>query len=171
MSLRAPAVVAVLVSAVLSACGGGDEEAPPAPAAKAPPEAIDRANANCRRLVRDVKEIGRGALRAEDVFEAQDENIVRPALPVIERIGRSQQAVAATTDDPNLELYAELFDPILVLSRERLRVGRAMDRSAATDLEAFLQGLTAEQRAAARAAGLSDCDVDFQQVLFNSLTD
>jgi hypothetical protein len=145
---------------------------------KASPATVARANANCRDFLRGIHEIGKGALKGEgNIPELATENLVKPSIPLLERVARRQQAVARESGDPRLQLYADLFDPIIVLAQRRLHIGRLAERAGqgeevlrAREVEELLSQLGLEQRQAAREAGLSDCDLDFEHELLTSLT-
>ena len=98
------------------------------------------------------------------------EKLVRPSIPLLERIAKRQQALAAEAGNANFTLYAELFDPVIVLARERLRSGRAGDQQRSRELETMMTGIGLEQVDAARGAGLFDCDEDFPYILLQSLS-
>jgi hypothetical protein len=149
-------------------CGGGDDggETPD----RARRAAIASANANCREFGRSVRALGRGALAEPDFAETITERVVRPSIPLLKRMAARQQALITDVDDPGFQLYATLFDPIIVLAQERLRSGLAEDAQRSRELEDQMIDLGLEQVDAAREAGLIDCDEDYQYILQQSLT-
>lgn len=171
----APIVVA---SALLLAtgCGGRDGATPEGTAAS--PALIARANATCRYFLHEIRVLGKGVLREiADIPRLTTERLVKPSIPLLERVARRQQAVARLAHDPQISLYADLFDPIIVLAQRRLRIGRAAERPGhaqdvlrGQEVERLMSDLGLEQRVAAREAGLSACNVDFEHVLLTSLS-
>jgi hypothetical protein len=163
--------VAAAVSLSLAGCGGDESEPTPTPPPEASPAAKARANANCRAFRSEVEAIGRSALRDADLTQVLTEGLVRPSIPALKRIGARQQALMTEADSPSFALYANLFDPIIVLAQERLRLGRASELAGSREIEKLLTELGLEQMAAARQAGLRDCNVDFQSILLSSLSE
>jgi hypothetical protein len=167
---------AVLLSALLlAACGGGTtEEAAPTRAKPLPAAVVARADANCRYFLRATKRIGERALaepRPTTVAELTTERLVKPSIPLLERVAKRQQALEQSADDPRFARYAELFDPIVVLAGERLASGRAGDTFRSRELEELLTTLGLDQRQAVRELGLGECDLDFQRILLSSLNE
>jgi hypothetical protein len=99
-----------------------------------------------------------------------NEGFVKPGFLLIEGVAKRQQNLQHAADDPRFDLYAELFDPIIVLAEQRLRTGQASDRAQSLELQDQLTSLGKEQREAARRAGLHDCDVDFLNVMVRTAT-
>jgi hypothetical protein len=158
----------------LSACGGGgDATKPDAEAAGASAAVIARADANCRDFLRETKRIAAGALASPpaSALELTTERLVKPSIPLLERIADRQQALEPAAHDPQFDLYANLFDPVVVLAHERLVAGQEGNYPRSRELEEMLTDLGLEQRDAARGVGLNHCDVDFQHVLLSSLTE
>ena len=98
------------------------------------------------------------------------ERLVKPSIPVLERVADRMQELEGKAHDPLFDLYANLFNPIVVLAQKRLAAGQAGNYTRSRQLEEALTNLGLEQRHAARILGLSDCDVDFQHVLLSSLS-
>jgi hypothetical protein len=182
---RSTIVVAVLAAIAIGGCGGDDEgtrtrpQASSEPRGQAPPALLARANANCRRFLRQARELGKGAFSegSGTILERATEQVIKPGIPLIEDMARRQQALARAGRDPALSLYADLFDPIVVLAQERLRSGRAairigneLERERSGELEDLMTDLGNEQMAVARGAGLRDCSVDFRKALVSALT-
>jgi hypothetical protein len=177
MSLTAVriALLAGAASAIAaSGCGGGNGASEGGQPEGAPPAVISKANSNCRYLRREAKQIGRGALAGytpASALQTTTERLVKPSISLLERVAKRQQALEPEADDPWFDLYADLFDPIVVTAQERLRAGRENDYGQARELEELLTSLGLEQKAAARHAGLRDCNVDFQHILLSSLSE
>lgn len=168
-----PLLCLLALAIVLSACGndGGDETTTPSPPAA--PAAAAKANAVCRRLLTEIKEIGRGALAdpPSSTLQLTTERLVRPSLPLIKRTAARLQALKPSADSEAFDLYADLFDPFILLTEKRLKAGLEGDYERARGLEAQLTDLSLVQRRSAQLAGLPACDVDFPHVLLQSLTE
>ncbi len=174
--MRAPRAFAALAVAgglglgLLSGCGGGSEGTSTVQASAA---VRARADANCRQLRRDVVELGRGAFEgADNLAEATTEHIVRPSIPLLENFALRQQRLAKGSGDPQLQLYARLFEPVIVLAHERLRLGEESNapfNPAAKGIEILTSTVAEEQRQLAREAGVEDCAIDFEQVLTTAI--
>jgi hypothetical protein len=173
MSARGPiaAVATVLAVLALSACGGGSDGA--ATTAAASPAVLAKANAICDDFLRETKQLGKGALAnpPSGTLELTTERLVKPSIPLLESAARRMQALEPAAHDPLFNLYADLFDPAIVLAEQRLAAGLAGDAGESKRLEGALSNIAAEQRRAARIVGLPNCDVDFQSVLLDSLTE
>ena len=170
--LRPLALAGVLLVVFLSGCGGGSEEEGGSEQ-RASASVLAQVEANCRQLRREAVRLGRTALDADaDLEEAATQNIVKPSIPLLERFAVRQQRLAEGSGDQALELYARLFDPVIVLTQERLRAGEEQDTpidSAARGFEIMLGTVADEQRQVAREAGVADCAIDFEQVLTRAL--
>lgn len=177
-------VVAALAVVAIAGCGGdratdtqpGSSQKPPR---SAPAAILARASANCRRFLHQARELGDGALNegSGTILELTTENVVKPSIPLLEEMARRQQTLARAAEDPDLSLYADLFDPIVVLTQERLHSGQAvirtgseLERERSAELEDQMTELGEEQREAARRAGLPACAVDFRKALISALT-
>lgn len=175
--IRAWPIALVLAAALLVAgCGGGSNASPEKPeqSEELPSDIASRANSNCRYFLREARRIGReafGEAPPTTILELATERLVKPSIPVLERTAKRQQALEPEANNSNFNLYAELFDPIVAIARERLEAGRAGDAAKSKRLEKLLTDLGLEQRQAARDAGLSDCDIDFQHTLLSSLNE
>jgi hypothetical protein len=172
MSWRAAAAIAAgLAALALAACGGGGGDTASGPKASA--ATLARANAICRDFVRETRELGKGALAnpPSSTLELTTERLVRPSIPLLENAAARMQALEPAAHDPLFSLYADLFDPAIVLAEKRLAAGRAGDLAESKQLEDALGNLAEEQRRAARLVGLRNCDVDFQGVLLAALTE
>lgn len=154
----------------LSACGGGEGEQT---IAKPPAAVLAKATATCSQFLRETQALGRGALAnpPSTTLELTTERLVKPSIPLLESAARRQQALEPHAHSPVFNLYADLFDPIVILAKKRLAAGRAEDALEARRIEGLLSNLGEEQRRAARASGLPACDIDYQNVLLRSLTE
>jgi hypothetical protein len=160
------------ITLFLAACGSGaagtTTTRPTAPAIEA------KGNAVCRGFLGEVKELGEGALAnppAGTTLQLTTERLVRPSLPLIRRTADRLQRLEPQADSEAFDLYANLFDPFIVLTEKRLKAGIEGDYSRARGLEEQLTDLSLVQRRAAQLAGLSACDVDFPQILLQSLSE
>ena len=177
VSSRGYGVALVIAIAVaISGCGGGSGGSSDVSQATAGPATVAKAEANCKRLRRQVVELGRRAFSGAPVPTETTARIVRPSLVLLEGFARRQQLLAKASGDPALLLYARLFEPIVVLAHERVSTG---ERYAAGDTEAsilsrgyenLMATVASEQRKAAKRAGLHACAIDFTSVLTNALT-
>jgi 4-amino-4-deoxy-L-arabinose transferase-like glycosyltransferase len=129
---------------------------------------VNQANAICRHTVRKVRGLGRRFGRSDttDSLARTTDELVRPGLAILESQARQMRAIEPAPEDQDLQRYVELFDPILALGRERFRAGRAGELDEARRLEMLGRELGEEQLAAARRAGLRDCEVDVEDELF-----
>jgi hypothetical protein len=177
MSRRSGAVAAaallaalLLSSALASGCGGSGDETSGQRASAA---VRARANANCRQLRRDVVKLGSGAFDGStNLAEATTERVIKPSIPLLESFAARQQRLARGTGDPEFELYARLFEPIVILAYERLRAGEEAESPfnvAARGFEILTSTVADEQQQVAKEAGLPDCAIDFEQVLTSAL--
>jgi hypothetical protein len=172
----AAVIVATCAAMALCGCGGsGQTRVPPHAASQA---VLARVDATCRQLRREVAELGRGALSgSSSIPELITERLVKPSIPLLERVAGHQQALAARSGDPKLALYAALFEPIIVLAQERLRTGRASERPGHAEAavlsrgyETLMTSVATEQRKVAREAGARACAINFEHVLTSSLS-
>jgi hypothetical protein len=163
---------AFLIALSLTACGGDSRESTTAPP-HAPAAVLAKANAICRDFLRETRQLGRGALAnpPSTALELTTERLVKPSIPLLEGAGRRMQVLVPAAHDPLFALYANLFDPAVVLAQKRLAAGRAGDFVKSKELEESLSSIGLEQRRAARILHLPDCDVDYQNVLLHSLTE
>ena len=169
---RTIAAIAILVALSLSACGGGGSDST-ATARPASPAALAKAEAICRDFLRETQQLGRGALAnaPSTTLELTTERLIRPSIPLLESAAERMQALEGPAHSPLFNLYADLFDPAIVLAQKRLAAGRARDADESKQLENALANIDLEQRRAARLLGLDSCDRDFQNVLLSSLSE
>lgn len=159
-------LVAVVAMAMLASCGENGEPERSA----ASQQALNRANANCRQMLRAVRRLAKGVLSSgyTNTLELTTEGFARPGIHLVKREARRQQALQGAAADPRYSLYAELFDPIVVLAEQRLQAGQAREIARAQLLQDLLTSLGAEQRQAARSAGLRACNVDFLEAMIQA---
>jgi hypothetical protein len=170
--VRRAALLGLLAALAGTGCGGGDSSNDQA--RQIPPPVVAKAEANCRYFLRRIKQIGNGALVREpgmSNLELTTAHLVGPSIPLLERVAARQQALQPAARDHWFDLYAELFDPIIALTKQRLAAGLADDYPRSRELEDLLTTRGLEQMDAARNAGLGACDVDFQNVLLSSLSE
>ena len=160
-----PISIAAVTLAALGSCGGSSSsDGGGKPASNvASRQAVAKANANCRAMLRQVKQLAKGVLSSgySNTLELTTEGFGGPGIKVVKRIAKRQQALAPKVSDPRFDLYVRLFDPILVLAQQRLRAGRAEDLARSLNLQERLTTLGIEQGLAAEQAGLPDCEIDF----------
>lgn len=175
MSIHRTVALATVAAIVLclSSCGGGGggengAQTTAAPAAgPIPAGVVAKADGNCRWMLRGVRRIGREASQRvyKSGFELTTEGIAKPGLALIERLARRQRALRNAAGDPRFDAYLSFFDPIIVLGEERLEAGEAGDQARSKRLQGLLTDLGAEQREAARRAGLRGCEIDLLGVV------
>jgi hypothetical protein len=169
---RLASIGAILAALALPACGGGSDSTEKTVAA-ASPAVLAKANAICRDFRRETEELGRGALAnpPSTTLELTTERLVKPSIPLLESAARRMQALEPAAHSPLFDLYADLFDPAIVLAQKRLAAGRTGDAVESKRFEDALSNIAEEQRRAAGGVGLPNCDVDFQSVLLGSLSE
>lgn len=156
-------------------CGGSDQPASrPLTAA-----VVAKANANCREFIQRAQQLGKGVLATgnSNFADVATERLVKPSIPLLEQIARRQQALANGTGNAQFTLYADLYDPAIVLTQERLRTGRAAQRTGALEdyqrsraVENELTAIGVDQIHAAEAAGVKRCSADFQHIFLNAFS-
>ena len=168
--LLAGALLLLVLSTGLSACGSSDGEQETS-VQSASPAAIKRANAICRQFRREVVALGHSAVSqsAPPTPELITERLVRPSIPLLKRVSARMQALQQTADSHAFTLYSNLFDPFIILTEKRLQAGLEEDQARAHGLEDQLTDLSVVQRRAARLAGIHACDVDFPRLLIDSV--
>ncbi len=173
--LAALALITLLaLIAAISGCGGSDETE--ATSAEAAPAIVAKADANCRQLRREVVKLAHNAFSGAPDPGVVTVRLVRPTLVVLESFARRQQQLARSSGNPELQLYARLFEPIVVLAHQRVQAGRQYTAGAAEastvarGYENLMSTVAEEQREAARRAGLEACSIDFIRVLTHSLS-
>jgi hypothetical protein len=184
-ALLAAAAALLLVLAV-TACGGGSSSssssapvttAPSSGGAKEPAEEtstayVKPAEATCHQLLREAQRIGRKFIAeyaaSENASPEQFEmsGLIRPGVHSLERISTKFRALSERYPNPNFALYVGLYEPLLQLAHLRLAAGE--DEAEGKSLEGQMEAVGAEQRLAAKQAGLKACQIDFLHALVAS---
>jgi hypothetical protein len=165
-----------VMAAFLASCGGGGSTQEGV-SHRASPPVIARANSFCHLFRHEILELAHGALAHPQgqslgtTLELTTARVVRPSIPLLKRMANRMQRLKPAAQSDAFNLYANLFDPFVVLTEKRLDAGREGDYTRSRGLEAQLTDLSLAQRHAARLAGIHACDVDFPQLLINSLTE
>ncbi len=169
--VTAAAICALVLLSAIAGCGGGGSST--ATEAQVDTAVRAKANAICRGFERELEAIGHGALAnpPQTTPELITQRLVAPTIPVLKKVAARQQALSEQADNASFSLYANLFDPAIVLAEKRLQAGEEEDFARAHGLEEQLTNLAETQRRAARDAGLVDCDLDFQHVLLASVSE
>lgn len=161
-----------LLAVLLASCGGGGSSQETT-VQRAAPAAIARADSICHQLRREILGLAKGALAhpPETTLELTTERLVRPSIPLLKRVADRMQSLEPEAHSKAFNLYANIFDPFLVLTEKRLQAGLEGDASRSHGLEEQLTDLSVVQRHAAQLAGIHECDVDFPRLLINSLSE
>jgi hypothetical protein len=171
-SLSLIGLAAVVVLAALALAGCGDDDGGAETTAQADSEYIERGNAICRQGRREAQRLGRAGLErfqgTEQDLDLITEAFVKPGIPLLESQGAKMRKLADEADDPALTGYAELYDPAIELTRQRVAAARKGDVEKAQQLTQYTEELGVDARLAAREAGLDDCDLDFQRVVVHA---
>lgn len=167
--MKRTAVALAVVACLLSGCGSGGGTTGESTVTAISPAKVKRqkheADAICTRMVADAHRLGRKARSTgvdgyDSTLQFTTEGLIAPALPVVERSARELRVVTTGGDEPRLDAYVAMFDPILSLLIERVRAGRQGDGEQAHELEEQLIELGGIQRTLAKEAGLKVCTVD-----------
>lgn len=168
-----PLLLGVLALAVFAAgCGGnGGEVAGPQALRPADPAYARRANAICARALVETHQLGQRFSRstevATDPLTLTTEGLIKPGVAIRERLANRLRALPKPQrGGASVAAYLELFDPLEVLSRQRLQAGHEENQDEAQRLEKLMRDLAIEQQAAAREAGLDTCATDFVGAAF-----
>jgi hypothetical protein len=164
----------LLIALLLSGCGGGSEttvqEPPAQPRAATEPgnrAYVAAANRICAEMTAKSRRMGARFARLPNpgigALALTTRELVKPALPVLERSASRLRALEKKTNNLALESYVSLYDPIVAVVRSRVEAGEAGDPTRAHALELQMLDLGSLQRQLAREAGLRTCDVDFIQ--------
>ena len=167
-----------LLALVFAGCGGGSgssTSSPTSPTTSAtsattqggskPKGAyIAKADQVCDQMIQDSLKMGVKFSETgpeSDPLTYTTEELVRPAVAILEGSARQLRALVPEAEDGNFRAYVALYDPILAIARERVAAGLAGDAARARELELLLVELSELQRPLAKNAGLTACDVDF----------
>lgn len=173
--VRRPAAAGAALICVIAfaGCFGGDdapEPSTPTSPAELDPEYVTKADAICRDTLRETRALvdNLQVSEAGDLLAVSTEALVAPGLEIREQqADRLRRLPLPASQRETAAPYLDLFAPIEELIRQRIRAGRRGDQEAASELEDLLVDLGAEQRVAARRAGLDDCAVDFVAIAFS----
>ena len=165
LRLALPAVA--LGIALLPGCGGSDSsdaDVHQAPAAERTRFAA-HADPICSDAVRQIQSLQATPTPAggpnSNPLSAVTESIVRPGIPILSREAARLRAIEPRPDDSDLQRYLGLFDPILVLSEQRLSLAQHPDPARANELENDVEGLEQAQKAYAESFGFKECGTGF----------
>jgi hypothetical protein len=159
------AVIALCLG--LTACGGGSGTSgatdPITAADTAAAHASAKAEANCRKMLAEVKTAAHGVLSQgfKNNLQLVTLGFGRPGLVIAKRMRTRQQKLIGTIDSRAFETYVGLFDPIILYAQKNIKAAEAEDLATATKLKEKLNTLGEEQRLVAGEAGLPACRVDF----------
>jgi hypothetical protein len=154
----------VLIALFLCGCGSGSEttagEAQARPHAEAAEKSayVAAGDRICAGMVVRFAHLPDLGL---DTLTLTTRELVKPALPILERSASRLRALERRANSLALESYVSLYDPIMAVVRDRVAAGEAGDATRAHALELQLLDLSNLQRSLAREAGLKSCDVDF----------
>lgn len=165
----------------LSGCGGSSAPHRPAesaghgkpPAASSlPTNYISRAEATCKRGIRETRAVG--SELPERISQAPtpetgiDTGLVKPGIEILTREATSLRSLKPRPDAHKLEIFLNLYDPIIALARERLNAGFAHERQRAHNIELLIAALSDEQSSMAHRLGFRACAVGFTRALRGS---
>ncbi|MGN6558576.1 MAG: hypothetical protein ACTHLH_11290 [Solirubrobacterales bacterium] len=172
-------VAAVALALAVAGCGGSDSSStvPQGAAARQRSAAyLRKADEVCAAMLRRTKKLGHEFIEKATgsnpptLLSLQTELLVKPGLAVLRDTARRLRGIAAEAEDPELSLYAGLYEPLIQLAELRLRAGREGDPAESQNLQRQMEEIGAEQRQVAAAAGLENCQADFLQALVSSWT-
>ena len=117
----------------------------------------------CRRTIEAIQnlELAPSTGAHANVLTPTTEGLVRPGIPILSREATRLRALQPRPVDTDLQTYLGIFDPILVLSHQRLRAGGTADPTVANRLENLIAGLEEDQARAAHAFGFRYCGTGF----------
>lgn len=160
---------------VLAACGGGGGESTTSAGDERTPsqeKAMAKAEANCRLMLREVREAAHGVLSRgyENNLKLVTLGFGRPGLKVARRTRARQQKLVDALDDKAFETYVGLFDPIILFARQSMEAATREDLITVTNLKEKLTTLGTEQSVVAAEAGLPACEVNFLNAMVRAAT-
>jgi hypothetical protein len=162
------ALLAILSLAVVS-CGGGSggggaTDPPPAPAAE---KAVAKAEANCRTMLKEVKQAAHGVLSRgfKDNLQLLNLGLGRPGLRIAKRMRERQAKLVAAIGTEAYETYVGLFNPIILYAERSIKGAEAENVQVVTPLKEKLTTLGIEQGLVAHQAGLPACEIDFLEAM------
>jgi hypothetical protein len=150
-------VSALLALLVFAGCGEDDEGSQ----GETNADYVERANQICRDGLREAHRIGRRSARVDprnlDIITGL---FIEPGIALLERQAERLRRIDAPADDEDFNTYVDLYDPAIVLVRERVRLARGGNLAQAQNLGGPMDQLAADSRVAASDAGLDACDKD-----------
>lgn len=158
----------VALCLAISACGGGSDSGtsssdPGGTGGANQVQAMAKAEANCRLMLREVQQLAHGVLSEgfKNNMQLVTIGFGRPGLEVARRTRARQQKLIGAVDTKAFETYVGLFDPIILFAQQSIAAARIEDLQTVTNLKEKLLTLGAEQGIVAGEAGLPACEVDF----------
>jgi hypothetical protein len=173
---KALALCLALISttAALSGCGGSGSVSSPTAPAQADAAAMGRptavqTEAICARATDEAQSaaanLPNAMATASTPEEAITNTLVRPAIHILEKEAVALAALHSRSNSPVFSTFVGLFEPVLVLARQRLASGRAASTDESHQLEYLTTTLTGEQVRLANSLGLPRCETDFFKAL------
>jgi hypothetical protein len=174
-----PALAAlVALCLTIAACGGGSDSGTSSGGPGAAPtsnqqQAMAKAEANCRLMLREVQQLAHGVLSEgfKNNMQLVTIGFGRPGLEVARRTRARQQKLIDAVDSKAFETYVGLFDPIILFARQSIDAARIEDLQTVTNLKEKLLTLGAEQGVVANEAGLPACETDFLDAMVRAASE
>jgi hypothetical protein len=169
--MRRITLFAVVFALLIGGCGDSSDSASEATSGggSAGGAYVVKADRICAAMIADSRRMGDRFRRLPrvgvDSLTLTTEELVKPAIPILESSARRLRALEPRAESVEFESYVSLFDPIVSLARERAMAGDAGDAARAREVELLSLNLSVLQRNLAREAGLETCDVDFIETL------
>ncbi len=130
---------------------------------------VKRAEAVCARSVWEARALRRSLpiviSRSPSAEQGITNGLVRPGIEILNRQSAHLRTIEPRPTSGALESYLGLFEPILVLARQRLQTGEAKNPERGHALELLIDGLASEQSTFAKRFGLKACSVGFVEAL------
>ncbi|MBA3338373.1 MAG: hypothetical protein H0T54_01235, partial [Geodermatophilaceae bacterium] len=168
--------IGVVTVVALAGCGAGTEKktvstAQPESARVGDNGYLRNAEAICRRAQDESDKVRQRFLTSpppagSGPLALTTEGLVRPGIEILANEAEQFQNLKPRPVNANLERFIGLFDPILVLANERLRLGvSGGDIGEAHRLEQLISELEDEQARAAGRSGLLECRTNLVRAL------
>lgn len=170
--MRRSLLILILLALLLAGCGGDSEKTTQSATVQQRAQNhedrayVAAADRICAGMIADSRRMATEFSRYPNneglsALTVTTRELVAPALPVLEQSARRLRALQKTTDSVAFGSYVSLYDPIVVVVRDRVAAGEADDGTRAHALELQMLDLSELQRRLAVEAGLKTCDVDF----------